>query len=280
VVVVMGIPGAGKSRVAEGYAGRGYLRLNRDERGGTLRELAAALDEALSSDAPRVVLDNTYLTRSARSHVLDAAVRHGVPARCVWLDTPLAQAQVNLVVRLLDRFGSLPTPEQLRDAARGEAGLLAPTSQMRTVRELEPPSADEGWAAVERIAFERAPSERPGAGVFVAAAVLDRPGWADVLGATDPAAPHLVFDWRPGGSPDALAAPAARLAAEVAGAVEAAVCPHEGGPPRCWCRPPLPGLPLAFARAHGLDPARSVLVGTAPAHRTLANALAASYVPV
>ena len=63
----MGIPGAGKSRIAEEYVARGYLRLNRDERGGSLRELAAALDEALSAGARRVVLDNTYLTRAARS---------------------------------------------------------------------------------------------------------------------------------------------------------------------------------------------------------------------
>ena len=34
VVVVMGIPGAGKSRVAEEFVARGYDRLNRDERGG------------------------------------------------------------------------------------------------------------------------------------------------------------------------------------------------------------------------------------------------------
>ena len=79
----------------------------------------------------------------------------------MWLDTPLAQAQVNLVERLLDRFGSLPSPEQLR-AVRGEAGLLLPTSQMRTVRELEPPSLDEGFAAVEQVAFERAPQYHAG----------------------------------------------------------------------------------------------------------------------
>src|SRR5262245_6374682 len=40
VVLVMGIPGAGKTRIAEEYGARGYVRLNRDERGGTLRELA------------------------------------------------------------------------------------------------------------------------------------------------------------------------------------------------------------------------------------------------
>jgi histidinol phosphatase-like enzyme len=59
--------------------------------------------------------------------------------------------------------------------------------------------------------------------------------------------------------------------------VERAVCPHGGGPPVCWCRPPLPGLPLAFSRAVGVDPARSTLVGTSTAHRTLATTLGARF---
>jgi aryl-alcohol dehydrogenase-like predicted oxidoreductase/predicted kinase len=273
VVLVMGIPGAGKSRVAEDYAARGYLRLNRDERGGTLRALSATLEQELSAGARRVVLDNTYLTRATRSYVVETATRHGVPARCVWLDTSLAQAQVNLVERLLERFGSLPTPGELR-VARDEPGVLTPTSQMRTLRELEPPSEDEGFASVEQVVFERA--EHDGrAGVFVAAAAL-RGGWSGA----DPTAPHLVFDWSADGKAPDLPALAAHLAAEVDAPVESALCPHGGGPPICWCRPPLPGLPLAFARTHGVDPARSTLVGTGPAHRTLAIALGAQYVAV
>jgi hypothetical protein len=55
-----------------------------------------------------------------------------------------------------------------------------------------------------------------------------------------------------------------RLAHRVIGIVEPALCPHAGGPPVCWCRPPLPGLILSFARLHGLDPARSA----APDRRT------------
>ena len=281
VVLVMGIPGAGKTRVAEKYVARGYHRFNRDERGGSLRELADALDEALSSGVRRVVLDNTYLARAARSYVIETASRHRVPTRCVWLDTPLAQAQVNLVERLLDRFGSLPTPEELKRLARSEPGVLAPTSQMRALRELEPPSTDEGFAAVEQVQFARTPtSERAQAGVFVAAAALRDPGWESVLEQGDPAAPHLVFDWNPDGTSDNLAAAAALLAASLAGPVESALCPHAGGPPSCWCRPPLPGLILAFARAHGVDPSRSTLVGTGPAHRTLATTLGSRYVPV
>jgi aryl-alcohol dehydrogenase-like predicted oxidoreductase len=49
VVLVMGIPGAGKSRVAQTYGAHGHVRLNRDERGGTLRALADELEAALAS---------------------------------------------------------------------------------------------------------------------------------------------------------------------------------------------------------------------------------------
>ncbi len=271
VAMVMGVPGAGKTRLAESLVARGYERLNRDERAGSLRELAGALDDALTAGARSVVLDNTYLTRASRSYVVEAAERHGVRARCIWLDTPLAQAQVNLVERLLDRFGALPTPEQLR--ATREPGLLSPTSQMRTFRELEPPSDDEGFAAVERVAFERAPGSGQAA-VFVAAAA------AAAYTPADLGVPHLVFDWNPDGNRAALDAAVEALRARGVGQVEGALCPHGGGPPVCWCRPPLPGLPLAFARVHGVDPARSVVVGASPAHRTLATALGARFVAV
>ena len=264
VVLVMGIPGAGKSVVAEGYAARGYQRLNRDERGGTLRDLANALDEQLAAGARQVVLDNTYLTRASRSHVLEAAAGHSVAVRCIWLDTPLAQAQVNMVERLLDRFGSLPAPDELKTHAR-EPGVHTPTSQMRAFRELEPPSLDEGFAAVETVPFTREPS-KGAASVFVAAAAAARyqPEDAD--------APHLIFDWSPEGEGRI------EIPRSITGPAEVAICVHGGGPPVCWCRPPLPGLPLAFARKHGIDPSRSMLVGTSPAHKTLATTLGARYV--
>jgi hypothetical protein len=170
----------------------------------------------------------------------------------MWLDTPVAEAQVNLVERVLDHFGRLPSPEELKQSRT--AGVLAPTSQLRAVRELEPPAADEGFARVERVEFVR--RARVGTpGTFVAA-----PCWP-----VETAGPTLVFDWRPGGTPPELEG------------VETAVCPHGGGPPACWCRPPLPGLVLAFARAHGVDPGRSTLVGTSAAHRALAAAVGARF---
>jgi aryl-alcohol dehydrogenase-like predicted oxidoreductase len=281
VVMVMGIPGAGKSRVAMEFVGKGYQRLNRDELGGTLPALAATLDRRLAQGARRVVLDNTYLTRAARSRVIRAAAGHGLQARCVWVDTPLAQAQVNLVERLLDRFGALPSPEEVRQVARREPGLLLPTSQMRALRELEEPSADEGFAIVERRAFVRAVAvEATREGMFVAAPALPRPGWELAIDAGAAGSPQLVFDWCPGSGPEAVGDAVARLLGHVTAIVESAVCPHDAGPPTCWCRPPLPGLLLDFARRHGVDPARSILIGTGPAHRALATTLGARYLPL
>ena len=145
--------------------------------------------------------------------------------------------------------------------ARREPGVLAPTSQMRAVRELEPPSIDEGFASVEQVAVRaRAGAGATRPGVFVAAAALQaRLGARARRGRSD--APHLVFDWSPDGTADALAPRVARLAAEVAGPVESALCPHAAGPPTCWCRPPLPGLPArvragARRRSGALDSRR------------------------
>ncbi len=280
VVMVMGVPGAGKTSAVAALVLPHTLRLNRDERGGSLRGVAAELDRALAAGTRHVVLDNTYLTRAARSHVIDVGRHHGASVRCVWIDTPIAQAQVNLVGRLLDRFGSLPSPDDVRQLARNEPGVMAPTSQMRAFRDLEPPAPDEGFVAVEQVPFVRVvgePAGRPG--VLVAAGVIARDGWQQLLSRLAPAAPHLLFEWRPDGTTDDLAAPAELLGELVTGPVTTAVCPHPGGPPLCWCRPPLAGLLLAWARDVGVALERSVLIGTSATHRTLANTLGATHMP-
>jgi hypothetical protein len=104
VVVVMGIPGAGKSTAVAPLVADGYARLNRDERGGTLAKLARVLDDALAAGATRVVLDNTYPTRAQRADVHG----RGAPAtarRCAACgSTPRSSdAQVNAAARAYAR---------------------------------------------------------------------------------------------------------------------------------------------------------------------------------
>ena len=119
VVLVMGIPGAGKSLVANDYVARGYVRLNRDERGGALRELADALKAELASGARNVVLDNTYLSRAARSHVIEIAGRHrAAPVAC----------------------GSTRRSRRLRSTSSSACSTRsAPASPGRVARALAPP---------------------------------------------------------------------------------------------------------------------------------------------
>ena len=46
VVLIMGLPGAGKSTVAESFVARGYARVNRDTAGGSLSDLLPELDRS------------------------------------------------------------------------------------------------------------------------------------------------------------------------------------------------------------------------------------------
>ena len=258
VVLVMGIPGAGKSRVAADYVARGYVRLNRDERAGSLRALQTRSTTSCGRGRQPVVLDNTYVTRASRSYVVDAARRHGVSARCVWLDTPLAQAQVNLVERLLERFGSLPSPEELARAAQDEPGVLLPTSQMRLLRELEPPSADEGFASVERVPFVRAPSGRTRSGVFLAAAAVAAQDGMDSTRTRRTSSSTGARTATARRSPRDVA----RVAAVVSGPVEGALCPTPPGRHAAGAGRRSPGcFSRSRARTTSTRPARS-LVGS------------------
>jgi hypothetical protein len=174
----------------------------------------------------------------------------------------MAEAQVNIVRRMLARHGRLLDPGELR---RGDDNTrLTPTALFRLERTIERPAVDEGFAALDMRSFVRAASAGGRGARFVALDVAERM-------TADEARDAFVIGW----APDAPPARESELAARHAGAL---LCRHGGGPPICWCRPPLPGLVLALAHAHALDPTASELVGTSRAHRALAAAVGARFV--
>jgi hypothetical protein len=281
----MGLAGAGKSRLVERWVERGYVRLNRDTLGGTLKGLALRLGRALDEGVTKIVLDNTYLTRASRSEVVRIAHRASATVRCVHLDTPPHEAQVNVVLRMLARHGELLGGADLLRLAKTDPNLFAPTAHHRMVRQLEPPAADEGFASIETIPFAReaagqaralaVPLELVASGQILGA---EAAGWLAAAG-LEPGDPVLVFGARARDANDGDDETCRRAleAARVAFGdrpVELRVCAHgPSGPPVCWCRPPLPGLWVAFARTHGVSSSRSAIVVTAPVHKTLARAL-------
>jgi aryl-alcohol dehydrogenase-like predicted oxidoreductase/predicted kinase len=287
VVLLIGPPGAGKSTAAAPLVEAGYQRLNRDLAGGTLAQLAVALEARLAAGGRRFVLDNTYATRRARAPVIAAATRHGLPVRCVVLATTLEDAQVNACERLLQRHGRLLEPAELD--AESE---VPPRALFRHARAFEAPELAEGLAVIESRPFVRTPRpERRAAALIVE---LDGLVWRSRSGARAPIAPDdvellpgraaalaraaqgsllLGTTWQPGCAADVVAACAARLADLLGRAIDVEACRHPGGPPVCWCRKPLPGLGVVFQHRHQLDAARTRHVGASALDRTWAARL-------
>jgi aryl-alcohol dehydrogenase-like predicted oxidoreductase/predicted kinase/histidinol phosphatase-like enzyme len=290
IVLIMGLPGAGKSTLAATFVDRGYTRLNRDETGGTLAGLLPALDRAIDSGSSCIVLDNTYVSRRSRAAVIEAARQRGLSVRCLWLATSVEEAQVNAVTRLLSRNEALDTK------------AFRPNVQFRYLRELEPPDAIEGFTRIDVVPFERRHNPsftnralivwgdeilwRPRSGERALASADDLEALAD-RGALlrryrDEGWLVLGMSWRPEIAEGRLSADAARAAftrmqSDLDVAIEIDYCPHGAGPPTCWCRKPLPGLGVQFILRHRLDARQCVYVGAGPQDPGFARRLGFQY---
>jgi aryl-alcohol dehydrogenase-like predicted oxidoreductase/histidinol phosphatase-like enzyme/predicted kinase len=297
VVIVMGMPGAGKTAVASELEAGGYRRLNRDALGGSLADLAPRLDDLLIDGRRQVVLDNTYPTRKSRNEVIETAWQQGVPVRCIWLTTDIANAQINSIHRMLDVHGALPTPEEIRERSKKDTRYLLPDAQFRYERALERPALDEGFVSVETRAFVREPITAGasalmldfddlvgrGAPVLQADDVTIEPTRRDKLARQrDVGWLLFVHAWRPQVARNEMTTQAvdacfARMRELLGAAVDVACCAHDAGPPGCWCRKPIPGTVLEFASRRGVALARSIVVGSSAADRTMADRIGARF---
>ncbi|HEY7287751.1 MAG TPA: aldo/keto reductase [Vicinamibacterales bacterium] len=272
VVIVMGMPAAGKSTLAQALVADGYYRLNRDETGGTLRSLLPAFDRAIEAGRTRIVLDNTYPSRRTRAEVIHAASLHGLPIRCVWLSTGIEDAQANAAGRIVARYGRLPSDSELAQLRRSDVALFLPAAQFTYRRELEAPDVSEGFSRVDVVPFVRRQDSD-----FVNKAVLVSCDTVDDLVRLAPRLREfrdagyrlLGISWQPDiaagkQTDEAIKATFARACERLGLALDIEYCPHAAGPPRCWCRKPLPGLGVLFVNRYRLDPAQCFHVGAGP----------------
>jgi len=304
VVVIMGIQGAGKSSEVARYQARGYARLNRDELGGDLDGLVPKLGELLASGQRRVVLDNTYATRASRYAVIRMAHAHGVPVRCWFLATPINEAYANVVLRILDRYGRLLGPEDMKELAKDDPNLPPPQAMARWAASFEGPHEDEGFAVVEEVPFVRRVDPRfTGKGLLLDVDGTLRKTKSGELFPRDPddvellpGRREILRRWVDDGYALFLVSNQSGVASEkvTREAVEAAFartiellglpvaevtyCPHPAFPVGCFCRKPLPGLGVALIQRHQLAREHLIMVGDMDSDQAFARALGARYV--
>ena len=304
VVVMMGIQGAGKSSEVARYLERGYARLNRDQLGGDLDGLVPRLGEMLGSGQRRVVLDNTYATRASRYAVIRKAHAHGVPVRCRFLATPIDEAYANVVLRILERYGKLLGPDDMKELAKDDPNLPPPAAMARWAASFEAPHEDEGFSVVEEIPFVRRVDPgftRKGLLLDVDGTlrktksgeifprdpddVLLLPGRRETLQRWVDQGYALFFVSNQSGiasemvsreaAEGAFARTVALLGLPVA---EVAFCPHPAFPVGCFCRKPLPGLGVSLIQRHQLSREHLIMVGDMDSDRDFARSLGVKYV--
>jgi histidinol phosphatase-like enzyme/predicted kinase len=282
IVLVIGLPAAGKTTLAQSEVFSGYERLNRDDAGGSLADLLPSLDRLIASGSRRIVLDNTYGSRASRAAVIEVGAKHGLPVRCVWLLTPLEDAQMNAVLRGTPAF--------------------APTAQFRHQRAFEEPNESEGFWRIDVVPFERRrdPTFSNRALILWCDGVLRRsksgqprpvspddvellPGRAEVLRRHAAEGWRLLgMSWQPeivekAVSVSEVDAGFARMRELLGVPIEVEYCPHGGGPPVCWCRKPLPELGVRFIQRHRLDATQCIYVGGSPQDAGFARRLGFQY---
>ena len=283
VVLIMGLPGAGKSTAARAFVDEGYARLNRDAAGGSLGGLLPDLQRLVDEGSTRVVLDNTYMSRASRARVVQAGTQLGLPVRCVWIATSVEDAQVNAVSRIIANHGRLLGPEDMKQAVKRDISAFAPGVQFRHQRELEPPDPAEGFSRIDVVPFER----KHNAAMINRALIV----WCDdTLAGRGPVLQRsrdegwllLGLAWRPDieagtTTREQVDSDFARMQEQLGVSIEVLYCPHAAGPPKCWCRKPLPGLGVVFIQRHRLDPSQCIYVGAGPQDPSFARRLGFQY---
>ena len=236
----MGIPGGkGKSPVANGCrrTAATCASIVTTAGGRPCARPRARLEAGLSSGMRRIDHDDAYLS-ACGAQPRDRDRAQPPPTRCdaSSLDAPLAQAESTSSSACSPSSARCRPRAGLR-LARRHPGALAPTSQMRTVRELEPPATDEGFEQVEAIAFARHPApDRP---AHAPACSSPRPGSSARAGSTR-------LRGRPRRAPPVVPPESRRLARRTRAGPrpsdrpggwtrQGALCPHPGGPPTCRC---------------------------------------------
>ncbi len=298
VVLIVGYPASGKSTLAEEFKAQGYEYLNRDQRGGKVTDMVVPMMNFLKA-GKNVVLDNTFPDRSVRQPFVDAAYRVGAEIHCLIQNDPskdqaIVDAQVNACHRMIERCGSVLTPEQIKTTR--QPNIFPPAVLFKYKKQYETPTDAEGFHSIEYRKFKRI--VRPG--YTNRALIVDYDGtlresvgdkqWPEKVSDVKllPRRKEKVAQYKELGF--SLLLGASNQSAIAKGLDEQVVidcfkktndlleqdidviyCPHRIPPMSCFCRKPMPGMGIHFIEKYKLDPSQCLYVGDMTQDKTFAR---------
>lgn len=141
VVVLVGIPGSGKSHFVQRFCS-GWQIISRDKTG-TMDKCEKELVAATGQKGYRVVIDNTNFDLESRKRWLSIVQRHSCTPVAVWMDVSVEQALHNNSFRRLAAIRS-----------GTESAQMVPTFVIRNqANKLVAPCLEEGFEQVFRLNF-------------------------------------------------------------------------------------------------------------------------------
>jgi len=292
VIMLCGLPGAGKSSVAEIYEKKGYVRLNRDTVGGPVKNLLPKMAEALA-DGKSCILDNTHTTVKARADFIKSC--GDIPIYAKWISTDAADCQFNVCTRMMHREGRILSPDELKN--HDSPNMFPPGVIFMFRKQFEQPRESEGFASVEEVKYVRRPYS---AEYKNKAIILDYDGtlrrstgkfnWPTIPDEVEllPGRAEVLKKWQSDGymllgvsnqSPiakgqfteDECREMFDRTNALLGLDIDVLFCPHQVQPIGCYCRKPGPGLGVYFIEKYNLNPASCIVVGDATSDKTFAK---------
>ena len=301
VIIYVGYPSAGKSTHVKKYIDEGYFRLNRDELGCSLNEIAEKLEILIGNGRKKIVIDNTYGTIKSRKQVLEVANKYEYPVKCVWLKTGIEDAQVNSATRIIEKFHRLLPPEEIKRYNNPEA--LSVTAIFTFRKYFEKPTIDEGFSQIEEVKFIR--NKKPE--YINKAIILDYdgtlrvstgenpypvrssdikilPNRSDILKKYRDLGYILLGISNQSGIEKGLFSKttADELFRETNKKLDVDIdfeyCPHHSFPVECYCRKPQPGLGVHFIEKYKLDPSQCIMIGDQTSDQTFAKRCGFKYI--
>lgn len=299
IIMIMGYPGIGKSRFAKPYIEEGYFRLNRDALGCGLADLIPMMSEEYQKGKTKFVLDNTYLTIESRAIVIAWAKKNSFSVKGIWITSKTPQAievaQYNAVKRMIERYGRLLDPEEIRQ--ENDPNIFLPAALFAYRKKLKKPKKSEGFDSLIIHQFQREMDKKVYKNKGI---ILDYDGTLrrTKSGEKYPRTPddieilpnrrEILEDYQDRGylllgvsnqsfvGKGVITMQQARVCFdrtnELLGLdISYKFCPHNLFPVNCYCRKPMPGLGVEFIEEHKLDPAETIMVGDQTTDKTFAR---------